>query len=439
MIMKPINIEEATILIVDDNHTNLKVLCNSISDSGWEILVATDGKSAIEQAEYAQPNLILLDVMMPGIDGYQTCQELKKNPLTEDIPVIFLTALSDKFDKVQGLLVGGVDYITKPFQTEEVLARLHVHLKLRFLTKQLELQNQQLEKRIEERTTELSQTLNELKQSQLHLIQQEKLSTLGQLVASVAHELNNPLSFLTGNLDFTTSYVYNLINHLQLYRQHYPNPVVDIVKNAKVIDLENLIQDIPDVISSMNLGIERISHISSSLRTFSRTDISHKVPADIHEGINSTLVILQHRLKSNNKRPAIEVIKKYGDLPLIECYPGQINQVFMNIIANSIDAFDEDVKEDFHANSSNKIIIQTTFNEDNEWVIISFKDNSIGIDQEVQKHIFEQFFTTKMIGKGTGLGLSISKEIVDVKHHGKLSCFSVLGEGTEFVIEIPVK
>jgi len=438
--MKPINIEEATILIVDDNHTNLKVLCNAISDSGWEILVATDGKSAIEQAEYAQPDLILLDVMMPGIDGYQTCQTLKKNALTEDIPIIFLTALSEKFDKVQGLLIGGVDYIIKPFQTEEVLARLHVHLKLRFLTKQLELQNQQLEKRVEERTTELSQALNELKQSQLQMVEREKLSILGQLFASVAHELNNPLSFLTGNVDFLTSYLYDLINHVQLYRQHYPNPVVDIVTNAKIIDLEHLLQDLPKVISSMNVGIERISDISASLRTFSRTDISHKISVDIHEGINSTLVILQNRLEANNKRPAIEVIKKYSDLPLIECYSGLMNQVFMNVIANSIDAFDENIKESFDATDSiNQIIIQTAFDQDNKWVVISFKDNGLGIDNEAQKHIFEQFFSTKTIGKGTGIGLSISKQIVEVKHHGKLKCFSVLGEGTEFVIEIPVQ
>lgn len=438
--MKPINIEEATILIVDDNHTNLKVLCNAISDSGWEILVATDGKSAIEQAEYAQPDLILLDVMMPGIDGYQTCQTLKKNALTEDIPIIFLTALSEKFDKVQGLLIGGVDYIIKPFQTEEVLARLHVHLKLRFLTKQLELQNQQLEKRVEERTTELSQALNELKQSQLQMVEREKLSILGQLFASVAHELNNPLSFLTGNVDFLTSYLYDLINHVQLYRQHYPNPVVDIVTNAKIIDLEHLLQDLPKVISSMNVGIERISDISASLRTFSRTDISHKISVDIHEGINSTLVILQNRLEANNKRPAIEVIKKYSDLPLIECYSGLMNQVFMNVIANSIDAFDENIKESFDATDNiNKIIIKTAFDQDNKWVVISFKDNGVGIDNEAQKHIFEQFFSTKTIGKGTGIGLSISKQIVEVKHHGKLKCFSVLGEGTEFVIEIPVQ
>lgn len=438
--MKTINIEDATILIVDDNQTNLKVLCNAISNSGWEILVATDGESAIEQAEYAKPDLILLDVMMPGIDGFETCQRLKKNSLTQDIPIIFLSALSDKFDKVQGLLIGGVDYITKPFQIEEVLARIHVHLKLRFLTKQLETQNQQLEQRVEERTAELAEAFNELKESQIHLVQHEKMSTLGQLVAGVAHEINNPLSFIAGNLSFLGNYIYSLINHLELYHQHYPHPVTEIEKNAKLIELEQILQDVPEVICSMNLGIDRISDISNSLRIFSRTDTSDKIAADIHAGIDSTLVILKHRLKANNKRPDIEVVKNYGDLPLIKCYPGQINQVFMNIIANAIDAVDEKAyKSSYQDNFGYQIIIETVYDSNNEWVNISFKDNANGIPPYVVEQVFQGFFTTKSVGKGTGLGLSISKDIVETKHQGKITCFSKLGEGTEFVVKIPVE
>ncbi|MBD2212562.1 response regulator [Nostoc linckia FACHB-104] len=437
--MKTINVEQATIMIVDDNQTNLKVLCNAISNYGWEILIATDGQSAIEQAEYAQPDLILLDVMMPGLDGFNTCQILKKNPLTHDIPVIFLSALSDKFDKVQGLLIGGVDYITKPFQKEEVLARVHVHLKIRFLTKQLELQNQQLEQRIEERTTKLSQALDELKQSQLQLVQNEKLSTLGQLVAGVAHEINNPLTSLTGNLHFIGNYIDDLVNHLQLYRQHYSDPPADIVKDAKTIDLEQIIKDLPAMLSYMNIGVERISDISTSLRTFSRTDITHKVDFDIHEGIDSTLLILQHRLKASNKRSQIVVMKNYGDLPLVKCYPGQISQVFMNIISNSIDAFDEkNEKLPDPENSGYEIVIETRCNEDENLLIITFADNGSGIAPELIEQIFDQFFTTKSVGKGTGLGLSISKQIVEEKHQGKIQCLSVLGKGTKFVIEIPI-
>ncbi|BAY98411.1 response regulator receiver signal transduction histidine kinase [Tolypothrix tenuis PCC 7101] len=437
--MKPINVEEATIMIVDDNQTNLKVLCNAISNYGWEILIATDGQSAIEQAEYAQPDLILLDVMMPGIDGFHTCQILKKNPATHDIPIIFLSALSDKFDKVQGLLIGGVDYITKPFQKEEVLARVHVHLKIRFLTKQLELQNQQLEQRIEERTTKLSLALDELKQSQLQLVQNEKLSTLGQLVAGVAHEINNPLTSLTGNLHFIGNYIDDLVNHLQLYRQHYSDPPTDIVKDAKMIDLEQIIKDLPALLSYMNIGVERISDISTSLRTFSRTDTSHKVDFDIHEGIDSTLLILQHRLKASNKRSQILVMKNYGNIPLVKCYPGQVSQVFMNIISNSIDAFDEkNEKLPIPENAGYEIVIETRLNRDENLLIITFTDNASGIASELIEQIFDQFFTTKSIGKGTGLGLSISKQIIEEKHQGKIQCFSVLGEGTKFVIEIPI-
>ncbi|BAY33210.1 response regulator receiver signal transduction histidine kinase [Nostoc carneum NIES-2107] len=437
--MKHINVEEATIMIVDDNQTNLKVLCNAISNYGWEILIATDGQSAIEQAEYAQPDLILLDVMMPGLDGFNTCQILKKNPATHDIPIIFLSALSDKFDKVQGLLIGGVDYITKPFQKEEVLARVHVHLKIRFLTKQLELQNQQLEQRIEERTTKLSQALDELKQSQLQLVQNEKLSTLGQLVAGVAHEINNPLTSLTGNLHFIGNYLDDLVNHLQLYRQYYSDPPADIVKDAKTIDVEQIIKDLPAMLSYMNIGVERISDISTSLRTFSRTDISHKVDFDIHEGIDSTLLILQHRLKASNKRSQIVVMKNYGDIPSVKCYPGQISQVFMNIISNSIDAFDEkNEKSPNPENAGYEIVIETRFDEDENLLSVTFADNGSGIAPELINQIFEQFFTTKSVGKGTGLGLSISKQIVEEKHQGKIQCFSVLGEGTKFVIEIPV-
>jgi signal transduction histidine kinase len=442
--MKNLNFfENITILIVDDNPTNLKVLSNAIADLGCEILVATDGESAIEQVEYAQPDLILLDVMMPGLDGFQTCQKLKNNSVTQDIPVVFLTALSDKFDKVQGLLIGGVDYITKPFQVEEVLARIQVQLRLRYLTKQLEAQNRHLDQRVEERTAKLSQALNELKQSQLQLIQSEKLSSLGQLVAGVAHEINNPLSFIIGNFEFLSNYLTALINHLQLYQQHYPNPDIEIVKNANFIELEQLIQDTPQVISSLNRGLERISNISNSLRTFSRKDVSHKTAFDIHEGINSTLTILSHRLKYNNQQSPIEVIKDYGKLPLIECYPEQLNQVFMNIIANTIDAFDEYNQNLIDQKLTNKIsmiiIIKTEFNENNKSVIVTFKDNGMGIPTEIKEHIFEQFFTTKPRGKGTGLGLSISRQIIEEKHSGNIKCSSILGEGTEFLVEIPVR
>lgn len=437
--MKQNTFNQATILIVDDNQNNLKVLCDAIADSGWEILVSNDGESAIEQAEYAHPDLILLDVMMPGIDGFDTCVHLKSNSLTREIPIIFMTALSDTIDKVKGLSIGGVDYVTKPFHTEEVLARINVHLQLRSLNKQLEEQKLELEKRVAVRTNELLQALHELQQSQLQLVQSEKMSTLGQLVASVAHEINNPVGFITGNLSHLADYTHKIINHLQIYRRHYSEPTTEITQDAKEICLDELIKEIPDVISSMEVGIDRISNISTSLRNFSRSDTSSKVEFDIHQGIESTLMILKPRLKSNKNHPQIEIIKQYGNLPLINCYPGQLNQVFMNVVSNAIDALEESV-EFLEKQQKNQAILTITIitrQENEERVSISIKDNGLGMNAETEARIFDQFFTTKSIGKGTGLGLSISRQILE-KHGGTISCISNLNQGTEFTIQIPV-
>lgn len=434
--MTPTNIDRATILVVDDNPTNLKVLSEALTDTGWTILVATDGEDAIDQAEYAQPDLILLDVMMPGIDGFETCQRLKASSSTHDIPVIFTTALSYTFDKVEGLSRGAVDYITKPFEIKEVLARVKVHLKLRFLTKQLEDQNVQLEKR----SAELSNAMHELQQFQLQLVQSEKMSTLGLLVASVASEIKSPLSFIAGNLSHASEYVSALINHLQLYRAQYPNPVKEILEDAQAIDLEELLQNLPQLISSLKIGTDCISDISTSLRTFERSDTKVKVAYDIHQGIDSTLMLLKHQLKANNKRPEIKIIKNYGDLPLVSCYPGQLNQVFMNLISNAIDALDESSRGYSYIrllSKANTITIHTKMNSDNSCVTISVKDNGQGMSSEIKQRLFDQYFTTKFGGKGTGLGLSISRQIVEDKHQGRLSCISELGKGTEFVVEIP--
>jgi signal transduction histidine kinase len=423
------------ILLVDDNPTNLKVLSDALQRQGWKTLVATDGESAIEQAEYITPDLILLDVMMPGMNGFETCRKLKANPVTRSIPVIFMTALSNATNKVEGLEIGAVDYITKPFQQEEVIARLKLHLKLSQL-------NQTLEQQVQERTAELTQSLQQLQQTQLQLIQSEKMSTLGQLVAGIGHEINNPIGFISGNLVHVKNYTGDLLRLVNLYQVKSSNSDPDITNLIEEIDLEYLTEDLPKLFSSLAHGVERLQDISLSLRTFARSDISHKIAFQIHEGIDSALMLLKHRLKANDDYPEIEVVKEYDDLPLIDGYPGQLNQVFMNILANAIDALVEMNQKrhysDIKANPS-RIEIHTQLDASGEHVIIQIRDNGIGMPEEIKQRVFDHLFTTKVVGKGTGLGLAIAHQIVVEKHKGTISVNSTAGEGTEFVITLPVK
>ncbi len=456
--------ETSSILIVDDNPSNLDVLSEALAGSGWEILVATDGETAIEQAEYTQPDLILLDVMMPGIDGFETCHRLKASPLTNEISVIFMTALSDVGDKVKGFNLGAVDYITKPFEQKEVLARVNLHLKLRSLTKILADQNlllkreiedrlaaeaalhqlaQELEKRVEERTAELSQALDNLKKAQVQIVQSEKMACLGQLVAGVAHEINNPVSFISNNIPIAKEYIADLIGMTRLCQQKVTS-TSEFEDKSQEIELDFLVEDLPKIIDSMAVGTERLYNLSMSLRNFSRLDTSALTPVNIHDGVDSTLLILGHRLKGKGTRPAIKVIKEYGELPLVECYPGQINQVFMNVLANAIDALEESTiscplcGEKQESNDNPQIRISTEMLQGDR-VMIRIADNGVGITPEVMQHLFTPMFTTKSVGKGTGLGLSISREIVEAKHGGTLTCISSPEWGVEFVIELPIQ
>jgi signal transduction histidine kinase len=311
---------------------------------------------------------------------------------------------------------------------------------------QLENYSQTLESKVEERTQELSdkntqlqQLLEELQHTQVQMVQSEKMSALGQMVAGVAHEINNPVNFIHGNLTHVQEYAHNLLGLVQLYQNHYPDPAPEIQAEAEDIDMEFIQADLPKVIDSMKLGTDRIRQIVLSLRNFSRMDEADFKAVDIHEGIDSTLLILQHRLKDKAERPAIQVIRDYGNLPLIECYPGQINQVFMNILANAIDALEEaNVKRTYQElkENPNLITIRTAM-IDSKWVKIAISDNGMGMPESVQKRLFDPFFTTKSVGKGTGMGLPISYQIVTEKHRGKLDCFSIPGKGTELIVQIP--
>lgn len=280
----------------------------------------------------------------------------------------------------------------------------------------------------------------QLEQSQLQIVQSEKMASLGNLVSGIAHEINNPIGFLNGSINNARDYVQDLFRHLALYQQHYPQPPVSVQDHAEEIDLEFLSEDLPKLLNSMKGATDRIQSISTSLRTFSRADTEYKVKANLHEGLDSTLLILKYRLKANEHRPAIEVIQQYADLPAIKCFPGQLNQVFMNILANAIDVFDEAAQQasfvDLQANPQ-KITIQTAVIEQNT-VEIRIGDNGKGMPEDVRSRIFDYLFTTKGVGKGTGLGLAIARQIVVEKHGGSLEVQSESGRGTEFWIRLPI-
>ncbi|WP_442937072.1 ATP-binding protein [Nostoc sp.] len=292
---------------------------------------------------------------------------------------------------------------------------------------------------LQQKSLDLEHALNNLQNAQLQIVQSEKMSALGNLVAGVAHEMNNPLGFIAASLKQAKPTFGDIIEHLKLYQSSLPNASDEIKNHAEEIDLDYSLEDLPKMIDSMTMACDRLKNISTSLRTFSRADKDYKVPFNIRQGIDSTILILKHRLKANEQRPAIEVITDYSTFPQVECFPGQLNQVFMNILANAIDALDES-----NANRSfeeiklnpNRITIKTSL--ENGSVKITIADNGKGMTEEVKQKIFDHLFTTKAVGNGTGLGLAIARQIIVEKHGGQIIVESEVGKGTKFVIQLPL-
>ncbi|MBD2346413.1 GAF domain-containing sensor histidine kinase [Anabaena subtropica] len=333
-------------------------------------------------------------------------------------------------EKLWGLLGAYQNTNPRDWQEDEVDLLVQIGTQLEVGVQQAELLEQ-----TQRQKEEITQTLKELQATQSQLIQSEKMAGLGQLVAGVAHEINNPISFIYGNVTYVTEHTENLFKLLHLYQKNYPRPKAEVQEQIRASDLDYITDDLPKILGSMKVGAERISQLVLSLRTFARLDEAEMKPVNLHEGIDSTLLILQHRLQGNIHSPDIEIIKEYGDLPPVVCYAAQMNQVFMNILNNAIDAVENSICVRERVEKP-QIKISTKLIEKNT-ILISIADNGCGIPEEMRSRIFEPFFTTKQPGKGTGLGLSISYQIVVEKHGGQIKCISQSGKGCEFWIEIP--
>ncbi len=380
-----------------------------------------------------------------------------------------VTALRDENGQLRGYATVTRD-ITERKQASEALQQAYRELELRVEERTFELKAanemlvqeisdrkrtevalRQSKARLKEQAKQLEDALYQLHRTQAQLIQTEKMSSLGQLVAGVAHEINNPVSFIYGNLDHASHYIRDLLHLISLYRRHYSNPPIEIQNSAEAIDLDFVMEDMPKLLSSMKMGADRIRQIVLSLRNFARHDESEMKRVDIHEGLDSTLKLLQNRLKGSDGKAGIQVIQGYGDLPLVECYAGLLNQVFMNLLSNAIDALEnhpdpriitirtELAMRDFAMNYGSSMLQTEQSLIPNPYIIIRIADNGPGMTEDVCRRLFDPFFTTKPLGKNKGLGLSISYQIVVEKHGGQLRCVSSPGAGTEFIIEIPVQ
>lgn len=465
---------QGNILVVDDTPENLHLLSGILSKKGYQVRPVPNGKLALSAAQRIPPDLVLLDIMMPEMDGYEVCQQLKADEVTKDIPVIFISAINDVMDKVKAFAVGGVDFITKPFQLEEVLARIETHLKI------CSLQNS-----LQERNEDLATAIQQLQATQEHLIQSEKMAALGQLIAGIAHEINTPLGIIGSSIDnianfweenlenlpqffqktSSTSQVYflkllyrssidretiftskekrkfkqNLVNYLIEKEVENAEEIADTLVDMEIYDdVEQLLPlfQLPDweivlntayqftsfkkSISLIQRATAKSGKVVFALKSYAHFDSKQeKVEANLHEGIETVLTLYQNQLKHG-----IEVVRKYGNLPQFVCYPDELNQVWTNLVHNALQAM----------NYKGTLTIETHSLDGN--LFIKFIDNGKGIPSEIVAKIFQPFFTTKAAGEGSGLGLDIVRKIID-KHQGNVSVESVPGE-TVFTVSLPI-
>lgn len=407
--------EKQLILIVDDNTNNLKVLSKILRNAGFEIAIASAGKQALEQIEYEHPALIILDIMMPDLDGFELCRLLKENPATQEIPIIFMTALSETIHKVKGLSIGAVDYITKPFQAQEVIARVQLHLKLRELTRSLNEKNQ-----------ELSTTLEQLKTAQKQIIAREKLASLGTLTAGVAHEIRNPLNFVKNYAEGSLELLEELIVELQSQAKNLPQEALSYI--------QEVVHDIRENSEAITRHGERAENIIYSMMQHARTDTGPQQYTNINDVLAQAVQLTYHSLRAKDHSFVVTVDTDYDEeVSPLKLVSSDICRAFINIIDNACYALREKAKllgEEFQP----QLKIQTLNYE--EVVEIHIRDNGTGVPDEIIDQIFNPFFTTKPVGEGTGLGLSLTYDIIVEQHKGQLEIHTQAGAYTEFVIKL---
>ncbi|MCX6281452.1 MAG: response regulator [Bacteroidetes bacterium] len=416
--------KKETILVVDDTPANLEILLRVFQIEGYKVRAVTSGPMGIRAAGNDPPDIILLDVSMPEMNGYETCKILKKNEALKNIPVIFISALTETFDKVTAFESGGVDYITKPIQIEEALARVKTHLALRkyqFL--------------LEEKNRELSETIDHLKEAQSQLINSEKMASLGVLTAGIAHEINNPISFIyTSSLGLSKDIAF-FLDMQKKYEdafQKCDQPLMQEINEYKQdYDFDERFAELSQLSENIITGAKRISGIVQSLRLFSRIDEADLKEIDLVENIESTILLLHHKI--SNK---INVVREYGTIPPVPCFPAKISQVFMNVLSNAIEAIEE--KHPMTDNEQIVIVTKLIKRKDVPYVNIEISDTGKGIPEKVMNHIFDPFFTTKPVGKGMGLGLSITNNIIK-EHGGVIEASAIENQGTTFRILLPIR
>jgi signal transduction histidine kinase len=407
------------VLIVDDQLTNIEVLGAALARD-YEISFATSGAEGMELAMRYPPDLILLDVMMPGMDGFEACRLIRANPQLRDIPVIFISALEDVADKVNAFQSGGSDYVTKPFQTEEVLARVSTHVALYRAQRNLHEREEALRRNL----VELEAAHAKLKEMSSQILQSEKLASIGQLAAGVAHEINNPIGFVNSNLGTLKIYVEKMLIALSAYEKSEEEMSGEtresLIALKKKINLDYIREDIASLLAESMDGMQRVKRIVQDLKDFSHVDETGMQLANLEQGLDSTLNVVWNELKYK-----AEVVKEYAGIPDVLCIPAQLNQVFMNLLINAGQAIEE----------NGKITIRTGQDGDTVWVEV--EDTGKGVKPEHLNRIFDPFFTTKPVGKGTGLGLSISFGIVQ-KHGGRIEVKSEEGHGAVFRVVLPL-